>query len=65
MKKALPFLCAAAVCAALGATNVVVNGDFSHDFRPVWFGGSFGGGPGAVTRETAADGSRPLRALRH
>ena len=61
MKKALPFLCAAAVCAALGATNVVVNGDFSRDFRPIWFGGPFGGGLGTVTRETAADGSRYAR----
>ncbi len=61
MKKVLSLLCAAAVGAALGATNVVVNGDFSRDFRPIWFGGPFGGGPGTVTRETAADGSRYAR----
>ena len=53
--------CAAAAPAAIGATNVVVNGDFAGDFKPMWFGGPFGGGPGAITRETAADGSRYAR----
>ena len=44
-------LCASAV------GNLVPNGDFSSPLKPMWYGGSFGGGEGCTSIRAAEDGN--------